>query len=63
METYGHEQWKLKNRVKWLKSLQQEMGTGHLGSAVSGCCGRIKASVHSLREGALTTQTSVCVLL
>ena len=60
METYGHEQWKLKNHVKWLKSLQQEMGTGHLGSAVSG---RIKASVHSLREGTLTTQTSVCVLL
>lgn len=46
-----YEQWKLKNCVKWLKSLQQEMGTSHLGSAVSGCCLENKSLVSQPRGG------------
>lgn len=60
MEMYGHERWKLKNRVKWLKSLQQEMGTGHLGSAVSGCC-RENKSLTAQPQGGGSDNTDACL--
>lgn len=48
---YVHKQWKLKNCVKWLDSLQQEMGTSRSGSVVSGCCQENKSLLSQPRGG------------
>lgn len=57
---YVHKQWKLKNCVKCLEGLQQEMGTSRLGSVVSGAARRISL-LSQPWGGALTTHRHVSV--